>query len=144
MKKKGAEYEDFTLENFFEKQKRFGMHFLYSNINSDPQDIYLSYKARWEIEECFDYLKNALDLGTVYQRSNEKIEAWAFLNHISLMMFYSLYKKLIDAKLAMKYSPEEVISIAKNISIVRVNDTWVTSEVSKTDLTLLAALGITL
>ena len=89
-------------------------------------------------------MKNALDLGTVYQRSNEKIEAWAFLNHISLMMLYSLYKKLIDASWPMEYSPEEVISIAKNISMVRVNDTWVTSEVSKTDLTLLTALGITL
>ena len=144
MKKKGAEYEDFTLENFFEKQKRFGMHFLYSNINADPQDIYLSYKARWEIEECFDYLKNALDLGTVYQRSNEKIEAWAFLNHISLMMFYSLYKKLLDTKLVTKYSPEEVISIAKNINKIQINDMWVTSEVSKADLALLTTLGVNL
>jgi hypothetical protein len=27
-----------------------------SNVDDHPQEIYLKYKARWEIEECFDYL----------------------------------------------------------------------------------------
>ena len=72
IKRKTANYEDYTLEGFYEHQKTFGMHFFYSNLDITPQDAYLTYKTRWEIEECFDYLKNALDLGAVYQHSNEK------------------------------------------------------------------------
>lgn len=143
MQKKESDYEDYSLSNFYEKQKRFGMHFFYSNIDTDAQSIYLYYKGRWEIEECFDYLKNALDLGTVYQRTNEKIEAWAFLNHISLMMLYSIYRKLTDCKLINKYSPEDIIAIARNINRVQINNgDWYTTEVSKTDMKLLETLGI--
>ena len=144
LRKKDAGYDDYSLEDFFVRQKHFGMHFLYSNLDSEPEEIYLSYKARWEIEECFDYLKNGIDLGTVYQRGNEKIEAWAFLNHISLMMFYSLYKKLSDVKLIKKHCPEEIIGLAKNIYRVKINDSWFTSEVSKTDLELFKTLGVDL
>jgi transposase len=142
MKRKEANYEDYTLDQFHEKQKRFGMHFLYSNLDIDAQDIYLTYKSRWEIEECFDYLKNALDLGTIYQRSNEKIEAWAFLNHISLMMFYSLYKKLLNTGLIKKYCPEEIITISRNINRIKINNEWHTTEVSKPDQKLLNTLGL--
>lgn len=144
LKKKDAEHGNYTLENFFIKQKRFGMHFLYSNLDLTPEEIYLSYKARWEIEECFDYLKNGLDLGTVYQRSNEKIEAWAFLNHISLMMFYSLYKNMLDSDLLKKFSPEDIIHLAKNINIVKFYDSWILSEVSLSDLSLFQLLHVSL
>ena len=144
MKKKEADYGEYTMDDFFERQKRFGMLFFYSNIDVEPKEIYLDYKGRWEIEECFDYLKNSLDLGTVSQQSNEKIEAWAFLNHISLMMFYSLYRKLTDTKLICKYCPEDIIDISRNISKVKVNNQWYVSEVSKNDLGLLSSIGINL
>ncbi len=144
LRKKEADYDEYTMDDFFEKQKRFGMLFFYSNIDADPKEIYLDYKGRWEIEECFDYLKNSLNLGTVSQQSNEKMESWAFLNHISLMMFYSLYKKLTDTKFICKYCPEDIIDISRNISKVKVNDQWFVSEVSKTDLGLISSLGVNL
>ena len=144
MRRKDAYYESYDLDRFYTKQQSYGMHYLYSNIETEPQDIYLSYKARWEIEECFDYLKNGLDLGTVYQRTNEKIEAWAFLNHISLMLFYSLHRKLMQTELSKKYCVEDIISLAKTISKVQINDSWYLSEVSKSDLELFSSIGVNL
>ena len=144
MRKKDAEYESYTLDRFYDKQNSYGMHYLYSNIETEPQDIYLSYKARWEIEECFDYLKNGLDLGTVYQRNNEKMESWAFLNHISLMLFYSLHRKLLETGLSKKYCVEEIIGLAKTISKVQINDDWYVSEMSKPDKDLFSAIGVNL
>ncbi len=142
--KKETIYDEYIMDDFFARQKHFGMLFFYRNIDTDPKEIYLDYKGRWEIKECFDYLKNSLNLGTISQQSNEKTEAWAFLNHISLMMFYSLYKKLTDTKLICKYCPEDIIDISRNISKVKVNEKWFVYEVSKTDMSLLSSLGVNL
>lgn len=40
------------------EQRRTGYYAMVSNIDTDAKEILLSYKARWDIEQCFDYLKN--------------------------------------------------------------------------------------
>jgi transposase len=139
-----ADYDGLGRQDLEEKKVLFGMSYIYTNTNMDAHDAYLTYKTRWEIEECFDYLKNGLDLGTVYQRTNEEAEAWAFLNHISLTMFYALYAALLKANLSAKWTPDAVITMAKNINRVKIGDTWITTEVSKKDREVLSALGVTL
>ena len=136
--------------------RTFGVSLLYTNL-PDPgegagrgaraEGAWLSYKARWEIEEAFDYLKNGLDLGTVYQRTNEQAEAWAFLNHLTLTLFYALYsavRRAGDALPTRWRGPEAFIAAARNVSRVRIGDRWVPSEVSKPDLKAFAAIGVDL
>jgi len=139
-----AGHGDCSREGLEGRRARFGVCFIYTNLGSTAQQAYLAYKARWEIEECFDYLKNGLDLGTVYQRTNEEAEAWAFLNHLSLTMFYALYAALSKAGLPSRWTPESVMAMAKNINRVKVGGTWLTTEVSKPDRDVLAALGVIL
>ncbi|MCL1830375.1 MAG: transposase [Oscillospiraceae bacterium] len=137
-----AGYEGYTLEDFYNKQQNYGMTFLYSSIDTDPKEIYLAYKTRWELEELFDYLKNGLDLGRISQQSNVAMEAWAFLNHICIMMFYSLCRRMADAGLSDQYAAENLIGLAKNISKVQINDKWYLSAISKTDKDLFAQIGV--
>jgi len=139
-----ADYSGCDRRDLEEKRKRFGLSYLYSNLHETSKEIYLAYKARWEIEECFDYLKNGLDLGCVYQRTNEEAEAWAFLNHLSLTMFYALYAALAKAKLSSRWTPDAVLTMAKNISRVKIGQAWLTTEVSKADRDVLEALGVIL
>ena len=78
-----ADYGGCSRDDLENKRLRFDVSFLYTNTGADAKDVYLTYKARWEIEECFGYLKNGLNLSTVSQCTNEETEAWAFLNHLS-------------------------------------------------------------
>jgi len=138
------EYEGHTKEQFFAKN-RLGLIGFMSNLDEDTQDIYLKYKARWEIEECFDYLKNSVKIGACYRRSNEHMEAWAFLNHISLLQFYTLNRKITKAGLTVKYSAEDVIDISRNIYKVILDDgQQIISEISKKDRELLQKLDVEL
>jgi hypothetical protein len=140
-----AGYGDATRERLEAERPRYGMSLLYTNLeDQDAQGVYHAYKSRWQIEECFDYLKNGLDLGVVYQRTDEQAEAWAFLNHLSLTMYYSLYAKLRQTGLPARYTPDSVIAIARTIHRVNINNTWRTSETSKPDQQLYQTLGITL
>ena len=139
-----AGYSDATLADLKARRGRFGVTILYTNLETDAHASYLDYKARWEIEECFDYLKNGLNLGVVYQRTNEQAEAWALLNHLSLTMFYRLYAAIHNTQLPAKWTPETIMAIASNINRIRINNQWHTSETSKPDQTILNQIGITI
>jgi transposase len=135
-------WKGYTREKFNEKLKKNYLAFI-SNIDEDPQQIYLRYKGRWEIEECFDYLKNSLKVETPYQDSNEKIEAWAFINHISLIIFYNLINKIKEKDLSNKYTPEDIINISKNIYKIVLDDGQeIRSETTQREKDLFSELGL--
>ena len=138
------EYQEYSQENFFEKS-RMGLIGFMSNLDDQPEKIYLKYKARWEIEECFDYLKNSVKIGACYRRSNEHMEAWAFLNHISLLQFYTLNQKILEAGLTESYSAEDILDICRNIYKIVLDDgQQIISEVSKRDRELIENLDVKL
>jgi hypothetical protein len=59
---------------------------------------------------------------TPYQNSNKKIEAWAFINHISLIIFYNLINQIKEKNISNKYTPEDIINISKNIYKIVLDD----------------------
>jgi transposase len=52
--------EGYTIENFYEKQYRFGTLIVIANIESSPKEIFELYKSRNQIEQTFDTFKNLL------------------------------------------------------------------------------------
>ncbi len=156
VKKIEAGNEGYTQKALKEEQKRFGIFSFISNLNKTPDEIYLLYKGRWEIEVYFDYLKNTLDLGTVYLQDDDSIKAWAFLNHITTLIYYSLLNKLMTTedsitktknkkkpKLISSYSPEDIIKIAKAINKVTINNSQsFVSPITNKDASLLESIGV--
>ncbi len=104
----------------------------------------MKYKERWDIEQCFDYLKNSVRIGASYRRTNQELEAWSFINHISLLYFYGIVKALREKKLNKNYTAEDIISIGKNIYRVNTDNSFRVSEISKDDQAVLDALGVDL
>jgi len=144
LEKTKEQWKDYTRENFKDSSKKNYIAFI-SNIDTTPENIYLQYKSRWEIEECFDYLKNSLKVNTPYQDSNEKIEAWAFINHISLLLFYNLINKLKEQKISDKYTAEDIINIGKNIhKIILKNGETIIAETTRKEKDLFESLGVLL
>jgi len=67
------------------------------------------------------------------------------LNHISLLQFYSLNRKIFQTGLTHSYSAEDVIDVCRNIYKVILDDGQeIISEVSKTDRDLLEKLEVVL
>lgn len=128
---------------------RKGMFSFVSNHDKPAKEIYLAYKERGDIEQCFDYLKNSVDIGASYQRNNESMLGWTFINHVSLLYFYALIQAMRNGGLNHEWTPNEIILIAKNIYKVYTagvlnKDKYIISEVSQKDRDLLSALGVDL
>ena len=146
LQKKEADYDGMESASIFDDARR-GMFAFISNTGLSPKQIYMTYKERWDVEQCFDYLKNAIQIGASYKRTNEELEAWSFINHISLLYFYGVVKALRENELSSTYSPDDILSIGKNIYRVRnclASKSNRLSEIPRKDLELLQSLGISL
>ena len=84
------------------KEKRMGYFSFSSNLDVSAKDIYLNYKQRRNIEQCFDNLKNSASGGASHAHNDDCFRGWAFLNHISLLYYYGLLNALRNKKLDKK------------------------------------------
>ena len=146
MEKKEAGYEGMEDASLFDDVRR-GMFAFVSNTGDSAKQVYMAYKERWDIEQCFDYLKNSVQIGAPHKRTNEELESWSFINHISLLYFYGIIKALRENELNEKYNTEDILSIGKNIYRVREHHSSKDnrlSEIPKKDRELLETLGVNL
>lgn len=104
------------------KEIRMGYFSFCSNLDLKAKEIYLDYKERWDIEQCFDYLKNSVSTSASHAHTDEYFRGWAFLNHVSLLYYYGLLNALRNTKLDEKYSAEDVLKLTKNIYQVNTGD----------------------
>ena len=88
---------------FFERAGKMGVLLIRTNIEADGRNVYEFYKKRAAIEESFDVLKNTLEADVSYMQKDVSFEAWAFINHISLMIIYRLYSRMKDAEMLQKF-----------------------------------------
>ena len=137
-----ANIENYSNEGFMEKQSSFGTIAFHTNLQVDPKEIYILYKTRGEIEQTFDFLKNLLEQDHTYLQDKYAVEAWAFINHISLMLVYEIYAKLREAKLLSKYSVRDFIIHLKYIQCIKVNSSWITGEISLKTQKLLDSIDV--
>ena len=117
-----------------------------SNLDIPAKEIYLDYKQRWDIEQCFDYLKNSVTSSASHAHTDEYFRGWAFLNHISLLYYYGLLNALRNTKQDEKYSAEDVLKLTKNIYRVDTGDGQgiKVSAIQKKVQELLDSLGVNL
>ncbi len=137
------EHENYSMDRFHDKQLAFGTLLMVTNLSdSSAQNIYEQYKTRMEVETMFDVLKNTLQSDTSYMQSNESFEAWMFINHIALLLYYRLYGRLKKANLLKSYSPKDVLLRLSRIQKIYIKNSWETSEVNSKTLKLIKKLEL--
>ena len=137
-----ANMENYSHEGFMEKQASFGSIAFHTNLSDSPKKIYMLYKTRCEIEQLFDFLKNLLEQDCTYLQDKYAVEAWTFLNHISLMLVYLLYSKLKTADLLSKFSVHDLLTHLKFIHYLKINNSWSVSEIPAKTQELLDSLEL--
>lgn len=136
--------EDYSHEDFIERQYKFGTITFQTNLSDEnsPEKIYKLYKTRGEIEMTFDFLKNLLGQDNTYLQNKYSMEAWSFINHLSLMLVYRIYNALNKSEILSKYSIQDFISHLKYIHYLKIDDSWVVSEISQKTQKLLDKLKL--
>lgn len=135
-------HENYDIEGFKQKQLAFGTMFMVTNAPLAPQEIYQLYKSRNEIEVMFDVYKNTLQADSSYMHTEKGFNAWAFLNHIALLLYYRLQRVLSDKDMLKKYSPQDIIKRLERIQKLHIKGKWVTSEINSKTVDVMKKLEI--
>ena len=144
--------ESYTKIGFKEKVKQMGTMGLLHNTKLTPQEVYIEYKHRGEIEQFFDHYKNTIDADSSSMQREESLQGWMFINHLSMQIIYNLYEKLKTTKLNKKqtlnhkYSIKDTLMHLKSINKILVNNeqNTIITEQDKNTKTLLNKLKISI
>lgn len=137
--------EDYNQESFFDKQKRMGTLALMTNIDDiGAEGLFQTYKSRCEVEQLFDVYKNFLKADRLYVHSTESVKGWLFINHIALIVYYSIFRALKQKKLLSKISVEDVIEHLAHINKIKIKDKWILQEIPKKTDKLISSFGLDL
>lgn len=143
--------ESYSKSGFNEKVKTMGTLSIMHNTDMAAQEIYYEYKNRGEIEQFFDHLKNTLEASSSNMQREESLNGWMFINHLSMLVIYSIYKTLKTTplnkkqKLNHKYSINDTIEHLKAIRKIQFSPIeHLIAEINKPTKTLLEKMKISI
>lgn len=137
--------EEYSLEGYHKKKDTFGTIAMLTNLNrSSAKEIYQTYKSRGAIETMFDGMKNVLEADSTYMQNEQTLQGWMFINHIALQWYQHLYSDLKEKDLISKYSVNDYIQLLTDAKMVRINNKWYLSEITKATQKLIEKIGINL
>lgn len=134
--------DGYDKDGLFDRQYKFGTIILITNKYEKAKDAYEIYKTRLEIEEMFDSLKNYMEADNSYMQKDISLEGWGFINHIAMILLYTIYEKLRKSDMLERYSAKDLIEYVKVIQQLKINGKWKVANISKKTLDILAKLGI--
>ena len=145
--KMNRKIKGYEKEKYQKAKERFGIYVIKTNIDDfSLEKIYNYYSSRTEIEYMFDTIKNTLGYDKSYMHSDEAIESWAFINHISIMLTQRVYDKL--NKEEIKLSIHELYKKLRQVKVVTNNldkdEKYEFEGIPKKTRTLLQSLNIQL
>ncbi len=135
--------EDYSIEGYREKENKFGIiGFVHNLTNTKPEDIYLHYKTRGNVELFFDSFKNVIEADRTYMQNKDTLEGWMFVNFLAMKLYYKILNLLKDKNLLSKYSPPDIAIRLSKIMQVRMNGNWYLAEINTKVTTLLNSIDI--
>jgi len=143
--------EHFSKIRFNEKVQAMGTLAVMHNTGLSPQEVYIEYKNRGEIEQFFDHFKNTIEASCSHMQRTESLNGWMFINHISMQIIYKLFQTLKATplnkkqKLIHRYSINDTIEHLKTIRKIQFTpDEFVVSEINKSTKILLKQMKISI
>lgn len=116
--------EGYDSEGMKKNEKYFGTIALSVNRDITPQELFETYKERELIEDGNKAYKDVLDNFASNKQGTDAYKGWLFVNHIALMLYYRVLGRIKEKGLSSKYSVEDVISVAKRITMQNINGEW--------------------
>ncbi len=91
------------------------------------EQVYALYKQRQQIEQCFKAYDDSLGFDSSYMHGDVSMEAWLFLNHLSLMMEYDALSQIYLNGKEKNVSFEDLRQALQKVKAVKLDGKWIPS-----------------
>jgi hypothetical protein len=121
-----------------------GVSMLLTSLEASAKQVYLDFKARWEIEEMFDSHKNTLGFDMKYEASRSTQEGWAFIEFIALLIYHKVNAILMDNDMTKTYNVKDILFRASTITQSKCSGSWKVCNLTKPLKDTFNTLGISI
>ncbi len=121
---KDGSIPDELIEQVIADTESLGVTMLLTRLNASAKEVYLNFKARWDIEEMFDSHKNTLGFDMKYETSYEAQEGWAFIEFLALLIYHKINGILMESDLIRKFNVKDILFRASTITQSKASGSW--------------------
>jgi len=107
-------------EKIAEEEKYDGYYAVATNLSDPAKDILAASHKRYQIEDCFRFMKTSFDACPVNHRLPEKIKAHFLICYTALLVYRLLEVKLEGQKTHV--TPNDLITTLKNMNVTNIHD----------------------
>ncbi|NBK24941.1 MAG: hypothetical protein EOM68_23310 [Spirochaetia bacterium] len=102
-----------------------------NQLDLKSEQLYCIYKQRQAIEQFFKTFDCTLEFNASYMRSNYSMEAWLFLNHLSMTMGTEAMDSIANLGMTQDISLDDFIQGMRKIKATKVDGKWYPAQVTK-------------
>jgi hypothetical protein len=115
-----------------------------NQLELSPEQVYCIYKQRQAVEQFFKTFDCTLEFNASYMRGIYSMEAWLFLNHLSMTMGVEAMDSIANLGKTQGISLDDFIQGMRKIKAIKVDGKWYPAKVIKKVDTMCKQLGIEL
>lgn len=104
----------------YEEEKYDGFYGICTNLEASCEQVIKISKQRWMIEEAFRAMKTEFKARPVYLQRKDRIQAHFLTCFLALLIY-----KILDEKLARKYTIEETLKELRKMDMVLIKDLYI-------------------
>lgn len=101
--------------------EKAGNFVMISSREMSPQDAYRIYKARCEVENCFDTGKNILSADRTHMHDDAHVLGHLFITFVAMMVRFEISKLLEENGLSPHTTPEDVLDTYGTMKVMAGN-----------------------
>jgi transposase len=97
-------------------RKRYaGFFCILTNVKTDSQELLETYRRKDVVENCFDDMKNGLDMKRIRVHSSGAMDTRLFIQFIALILLSSIRTTLKESKELQYKSPREILEAMESV-----------------------------
>jgi hypothetical protein len=110
--------EKLSMEQYGFEHRLAGVFGIISDLDVEPKVVYGQYKAREEIEQAFDYLKNDLEADHTCLGGDDVVRGYFVVVFLAMRLYFKILQRLRERKLVGVVSVREVLFTLSKMQLI--------------------------
>jgi transposase len=98
-----------SMGDYREGRRLAGVFGILSDLDVEASVVYEQYKAREEVEQAFDFMKNDLEADKTYLGRDEAVRGYFVVVFLAMRLYFKILRRLRERDLVGKVSVREVL-----------------------------------
>ena len=109
---------ELSMEEYYFEQRLAGVFGVLSDLDVEPRVVYEQYKAREEVEQAFDFMKNDLEADRTCLGCDDAVRGFFVVVFLAMRLYFKILMRLRERGLVGVVSVREVLFVLSKMRMI--------------------------